>query len=82
FRTPGYSTRFARGELQCQATPGDSGGGVFAFHPVFRRWELCGIILAVDGQEGKAAYGNQTYIGDLTIIPKHAFSGRSLLVSH
>lgn len=81
FRTAGFSTRFSRASYECQATPGDSGGAVFAYNPMFKRWELCGIILAVDGAEGQAAYGNQTYIGDLSAVPPQALMGPAVLAS-
>jgi len=81
FRTPGFSTRFMRRRFNCQATPGDSGGAVFSFNPVFKRWELCGVILAVDGREGEAAYGNQTYIADLSVVPRKVFADTAILAS-
>lgn len=81
FRTPGFSTRFSKDNFACQATPGDSGGAVFAFNPMFKRWELCGVILAVDGSEGSAAYGNHTYIGDLSMLPAQIPNTPSFLAS-
>jgi hypothetical protein len=81
FRTPGFSTRFSREIFGCQATPGDSGGAAFAFNPMFKRWELCGIILAVDGAEGQAAYGNHTYIADLSVLPAQMPTAPSFLAS-
>lgn len=81
FRTPGFSTQFSRECFECQATPGDSGGAVFAYNPLFKRWELCGIILAVDGAEGEAAYGNHTYIGDLSILPAEILAAPAVLAS-
>lgn len=82
FRTSGFSTQFSAEQLECQATPGDSGGAAFSYNPVFKRWELCGIILAVDGTEGQAAYGNQTYIGDLSAIPAQNFATPAVLASY
>ncbi len=64
FQSYGFATRFERRANDCQAAPGDSGGGAFHFHPVRRRWELAGVIVAVDSQFGAACYGNQTYIAD------------------
>lgn len=71
--TPGYATRFSPGHIECQATPGDSGGAVFAYNGVDNRWELAGVILAVDSPHGRAEYGNQTYCADITIIPRGTF---------
>lgn len=73
FQTSGYSTHFGPGKLECQATPGDSGGAAFVYNQQTRRWELGGLILAVDSPRGRVAYGNQTYIADLTTLPKHLF---------
>lgn len=80
--TPGYATRFNPGHIECQATPGDSGGAVFAFNGIEKRWELAGVILAVDSPHGRAEYGNQTYCADLTIIPRNTFgSGRGIFAA-
>lgn len=81
FRTPGFSTRFSRDGFECQATPGDSGGAAFSYNQIFKRWELCGIILAVDGEEGFAAFGNHTYIGDLSVIPPQLTATPAVLAS-
>jgi len=59
----GFATRFAP-EARCQAAPGDSGGAAFHYNVRDRRWELAGVIVAVDSEFGKARYGNQTYIAD------------------
>ena len=73
FATPGFATQFALGSDEAQACPGDSGGGVFVYNREARRWELGGVILAVDGAHGAAAFGDQTYIGDLSILPRKEF---------
>jgi hypothetical protein len=73
FATPGFATQFALGTDESQACPGDSGGGVFLFNREARRWELGGVILAVDGQPGTATFGDQTYIGDLSPLPRKEF---------
>jgi hypothetical protein len=80
FATPGFATQFAIGEDESQACPGDSGGGVFLYNREARRWELGGVILAVDGQCGTAAFGDQTYIGDLSLLPRKELTG-SILAS-
>ena len=64
FASYGFATRFERGLHQCQAAPGDSGGAVFHFNSRTDRWELAGIIVAVDSDFGRAEFGNQTYIAD------------------
>ncbi len=81
FSTPGYSTKFSRGEYRCQATPGDSGGAAFVYNRQTHRWELGGIILAVDSRVGEAEFGNQTYIADLTILPDQVFKLDGLFVA-
>lgn len=52
---------------EAMATPGDSGGGVFAQNGV--SWELAGIMVAAaafNGQPGQTvAYGNVTYAADI-----------------
>jgi hypothetical protein len=60
----GFATRFDAVGNQCQAAPGDSGGAAFHFNPRERRWELAGVIVAVDSDFGAAKFGNQTYIAD------------------
>ena len=63
FESYGFATRFSASN-QCQAAPGDSGGAAFHFNPRERRWELAGVIVAVDSEFGAASFGNQTYIAD------------------
>jgi len=70
YLTSGFATQFSQGEAECQATPGDSGGPAFVYNHGTRRWELGGIILAVDSEFGRAAFGNQTYIADLRVLPQ------------
>jgi hypothetical protein len=82
FATPGFATHFADGKGESQACPGDSGGGVFLFNRDAKRWELGGVILAVDGKHGTAAYGDQTYIGDLSLLPRKEFASGGMLASH
>lgn len=60
----GFGTRFERTGGHCQAAPGDSGGAAFHFNPSSKRWELAGVIVAVDSRFGGAEFGNQTYIAD------------------
>ncbi len=69
YATVGFATRFNPGPLECQATPGDSGGAAFLFNQKRGRWELGGLILAVDGEHGMADFGDQTYIADLSKVP-------------
>ena len=64
FLSFGYATKFERGGIECQAAPGDSGGACFRYNAQAKRWELAGIIVAVDSEYGRAEYGNQTYIAD------------------
>jgi hypothetical protein len=59
----GFATRFAP-DSRCQAAPGDSGGAAFHYNVRERRWELAGVIVAVDSEFGRAKFGNQTYIAD------------------
>lgn len=67
--TDTFSTRFsiARTAYEAQAAHGDSGGAAFAY--LEGRWQLVGIILAVDNHKGQpersAVYGNRTMIADL-----------------
>jgi secreted trypsin-like serine protease len=67
--TDTFATRFsiARTEHEAQAAHGDSGGAAFAY--LENRWQLVGIILAVDNHIGQpersAVYGNRTMIADL-----------------
>lgn len=70
FLTSGFATEFSEGLAECQATPGDSGGPAFVYNRSTQRWELGGIILAVDSEFGHAAIGNQTYIADFSVLPK------------
>ncbi|MEM7012268.1 MAG: trypsin-like serine protease [Verrucomicrobiota bacterium] len=74
----GFAAKFERGGFECQATPGDSGGAVFHYNPKIKRWELAGIIVAVDSDFGHAAFGNQTYIADPALFRRElvANSGR------
>ncbi len=64
-----FATRFslAKTAHEAHAAHGDSGGAAFVRHE--GRWQLVGIILAVDSHRGQpsrsAAYGNQTFIADL-----------------
>jgi len=81
FTTPGYSTLFADGPRESQACPGDSGGGVFVWRPEARRWELGGVILAVDGKHGGARFGDQTYIGDTTILPRRELGAPGIIAT-
>ena len=81
YQTPGYSTEFRPGSFQCQATPGDSGGAAFVYNRHTKQWELGGIILAVDSEDGGAAFGNQTYIADLTILPSDVFKSAGLVAT-
>ncbi|MEM0969152.1 MAG: trypsin-like peptidase domain-containing protein [Verrucomicrobiota bacterium] len=60
----GFATKFERHSMDSQAAPGDSGGGVFFFNESKKRWELSGVIVAVDSRFGGADFGNQTYIAD------------------
>jgi hypothetical protein len=67
--TDTFTTRFsiARTAHEAQAAHGDSGGAAFAY--IGDRWQLVGIILAVDNHIGQpyrsAVYGNRTIIADL-----------------
>jgi hypothetical protein len=67
--THAFATRFsiAKTEYEAQAALGDSGGAAFAY--LEDRWQLVGIILAVDNHSGQpersAVYGNRTMIADL-----------------
>jgi len=67
--TDAFATRFsiAKTEHEAIAAHGDSGGAAFAY--LDGRWQLVGIILAVDAYDGQpdssAAYGNRTLIADL-----------------
>jgi hypothetical protein len=64
-----FATRFsiANTAHEAHAAHGDSGGAAFAY--LEDRWQLVGIILAVDKHNGQpersAAYGNRTMIADL-----------------
>jgi len=60
----GFATHFGKDGAQCQAAPGDSGGAAFHFNPAADRWELAGVIVAVDSRFGGADFGNQTYVAD------------------
>ncbi|MFT5469953.1 MAG: hypothetical protein ACI8UO_005076 [Verrucomicrobiales bacterium] len=86
FLSYGYATRFEKGGIECQATPGDSGGACFRYNEGASRWELAGIIVAVDSEHGLAEYGNQTYIADPVLFKGElaaAFqtAGRSLVAA-
>ena len=67
--TDAFATRFsiAKTAHEAHAAHGDSGGAAFAY--IEGRWQLVGIILAVDSHVGQparsAAYGNRTFIADL-----------------
>jgi len=54
-----------------QATQWDSGGSAFRFNNISQQWELIGTILAINafvGQDSNtAAFGNQTFLADLSI---------------
>jgi hypothetical protein len=64
-----FATRFsiAKTAHEAQAAHGDSGGAAFAY--LENRWQLVGILLAVDNHNGQpvrsAVYGNRTMIADL-----------------
>jgi hypothetical protein len=68
--TDAFATRFsiAKTAHEAHAAHGDSGGAAFAH--LGGRWQLVGIIMAVDGHPGQparsAAYGNRTIIADLS----------------
>jgi hypothetical protein len=65
-----FATRFsiANTAHEAHAAHGDSGGAAFAY--LEDRWQLVGIILAVDNHDGQpsgsAVYGNRTMIADLS----------------
>jgi len=67
--TDAFATRFsiAKTAHEAHAAQGDSGGAVFAH--LDGRWQLVGIIMAVDSHPGQparsAVYGNRTFIADL-----------------
>ncbi len=67
--TDAFATRFsiAKTAYEAHAAHGDSGGAAFAY--LEGRWQLVGIIMAVDRHPGQpersAAYGNRTFIADL-----------------
>jgi hypothetical protein len=67
--TDAFATRFsiAKTAHEAHAAHGDSGGAAFAY--LEGRWQLVGIIMAVDRHPGQpersAAYGNRTFIADL-----------------
>lgn len=67
--TDAFATRFsvANTAHEAHAAHGDSGGAAFAY--LEDRWQLVGIILAVDNHVGQpdrsAVYGNRTMIADL-----------------
>jgi hypothetical protein len=67
--TDAFATRFsiAGTAHEAHAAHGDSGGAAFAY--LDDRWQLVGIILAVDNHTGQpdrsAVYGNRTMIADL-----------------
>jgi hypothetical protein len=67
--TDAFATRFsiAKTAHEAHAAHGDSGGAAFAYRE--DRWQLIGIILAVDNHTGQpersAVYGNRTMIADL-----------------
>lgn len=68
--TDAFATRFsiAKTEHEAHAAHGDSGGAAFA--RLEGRWQLVGIIMAVDSHPGQparsAAYGNRTILADLS----------------
>jgi hypothetical protein len=68
--TDAFATRFsiAKTAHEAHAAHGDSGGAVFA--RLEGRWQLVGILMAVDRHPGQpvrsAAYGNRTIIADLS----------------
>jgi hypothetical protein len=65
-----FATRFSIAQTadEAQAARGDSGGAAYAY--LKNRWQLVGIILAVDNHDGQpvrsAVYGNRTMIADLS----------------
>jgi hypothetical protein len=65
-----FATRFsiANTAHEAQASHGDSGGAAYAY--LDGRWQLVGIILAVDNYARQpnrsAVYGNRTMIADLS----------------
>ena len=67
--TDAFATRFSISNTahEAHAAHGDSGGAAFA--RLEDRWQLVGIILAVDHHDGQpdrsAVYGNRTMIADL-----------------
>jgi hypothetical protein len=67
--TDAFATRFSIAQTahEANAALGDSGGAAFAY--LENRWQLVGIILAVDIHTGQpvrsAVYGNRTMIADL-----------------
>ena len=67
--TDAFATRFsiAKTVHEAHAAHGDSGGAAFAY--LEGRWQLVGIIMAVDNHPGQplrsAVYGNRTFIADL-----------------
>jgi hypothetical protein len=67
--TDAFATRFSIAQTahEAHAAHGDSGGAAFAY--LEGRWQLVGIILAVDNHTGQpvrsAVYGNRTMIADL-----------------
>jgi hypothetical protein len=75
FESYGFATRFSSSR-QCQAAPGDSGGAAFHYNPRESRWELAGVILAVDSEFGAANFGNQTYIADPVLFRRDLAAGQ------
>ncbi len=70
FHSFGFAAKFGKGVHEAQAAPGDSGGAAFHYNPSAKRWELAGVIVAVDSDFGRAEYGNQTYIADPALFRK------------
>lgn len=62
----GFQTTFNSngGSNECQAATYDSGGAVF--YKNGSNWELAGIMLTTSGTPGRAVYGDQTYMADIS----------------
>ena len=76
-----FSTDFDDTAGEGQATPGDSGGGVFIKSG--DTWELAGIILSIDEYSSQpenqiAAIGNLTYMADLSVYRDQIINQRSV----
>jgi hypothetical protein len=62
----GFQTTFNAngGSNECQGATYDSGGGVF--YKNSGNWELAGIMLNTSGDFGRAVYGDETYMADIS----------------